>query len=333
MGNRVKALHGGSLASFLEPPLHGNDRHAEESSQPDHRDVSAPRRLIGRISPKAKISSPGLRYSECLGLPFGDVIAHLKVPDVVLCLRITLGLHLSPHLLTILKIVQTNKGARLAKKKRAPGAGRKPRGEFMGKTATLTTRIKPETRAALERAAEKSGRSLSQEVEHRLDYSIRRDYEHNRHRHIRALAEAIAILIHWVERATQKRWIDDPFTAEALRRGIEFLVFHFGAPGTPEVPASVKDAAARVPLQARDQSMTPAGVGHAEAGGLISWIEMNLNEGGRLSRPFVTDPRKLDFDPSKLYVPAEWYLYSQVFTDLGSGWERRQKLMRKEGSR
>ena len=215
--------------------------------------------------------------------------------------------------------------------KRAPGAGRKPRGEFKGKTATLTTRITPETRAALERAAEKSGRSLSQEVEHRLNDSIRRDYEHNRHRHIRALAEAIAILIHWVERATQKRWIDDPFTAEALRRGIEFLVFHFGAPGTPEVPASVKDAAARVPLQARDQSMTPAGVGHAQAGGLISWIEMNLDEGGRLSRRPPPVPEFLK--PRKFYVPDEWKLYSQLFSEMGSGWARHQKLMRKEGGR
>jgi len=208
--------------------------------------------------------------------------------------------------------------------KRAPGAGRKPRGEFKGKTATLTTRITPQTRVGLERAAKESGRSLSQEVEHRLDYSIRRDHEHNRHRHIRALAEAVAILTHGVERATQKRWIDDPFTAEALRRGIEFLVFHFGAPGTPEVPASVKDAAARVPLQARDQSMTPAGVGHHEAGGVITWIEMNLNEGGRLSRS----------SPIPGYhVPHEWYLYSQLFSDLGSGWARHQKLMRKEGGR
>jgi TraY domain len=218
-------------------------------------------------------------------------------------------------------------------KKRAPGAGRKPRGEFKGKTATLTTRITPETRAALERAAEKSRRSLSQEVEHRLDYSIRRDYEHNRDRHIRGLAETIAILTHWVERATQKRWIDDPFTAEALRRGIEFLVFHFGAPGTPEVPASVKDAAARVPLQARDQSMTPAGVGHAEAGGLISWIEMNVNEGGRLSRKPPPVPEFLKPRISKFYVPQEWYLYSQLFSELGSGWARHQKLMRREGGR
>ena len=39
---------------------------------------------------------------------------------------------------------------------------------------------------------------------------------------------------------------------------------------------------------------------------------MNSNEGGRLSRPFVTDPHK--FDPSKFYVPQEWYLYSQLFS-------------------
>jgi hypothetical protein len=215
-------------------------------------------------------------------------------------------------------------------KKRAPGAGRKPRGEFKGKTATLTTRITSETRAALDRAARKSSRSLSQEVEHRLNGSIRRDRDHNRHRHVRGLAETIATLTDWVEEATQKRWIDDPFTAEALRRGIEFLVFHFGAPGTPEVPASVKDAAARVPLQARDQSMTPAGVGHTEAGGLISWIEMYLNEGGRLSRP-SSIPEFLKLP--KTYVPHEWFLYSQLFSDMGSGWARHQKLMRKEGGR
>jgi hypothetical protein len=210
-------------------------------------------------------------------------------------------------------------------KKRAPGAGRKPRGDFKGKTATLTTRITPVTRAALDRAARKGSRSLSQEVEHRLDSSIRRDHDHNRQRHVRGLAETIAILTHWVEGATQKRWIDDAFTAEALRRAIEFLVFHFGAPGEPEVPASVKDAAARVPPEARDQSLTPSGIGRAEAGRLISWIEMNLNEGGRLSR--LPPPR------IRTYVPEEWYLYSQLFSDLGSGWARRQKLTRKEGSR
>src|SRR5262249_14321658 len=109
-------------------------------------------------------------------------------------------------------------------KKRAPGAGRKPRGPFKGKSATLTTRITPETRAALERAAQKSGRSLSQEVEHRLDGSIRREREHARNRHVRALAEAVALVTERVEGATEKRWLDDTFTGDALRYGIEFLV-------------------------------------------------------------------------------------------------------------
>src|SRR5215813_340597 len=116
-------------------------------------------------------------------------------------------------------------------KKRAPGAGRKPRGDYKGKSATLTTRITPDTRAAMDRAAQKSGRSLSQEVEHRLNASIRKDYKHNRHPHIRALAEAIAMLTYWVEKRTQKHWNDDPFTAEALRRAIESFVVRFGAAG------------------------------------------------------------------------------------------------------
>jgi hypothetical protein len=87
-------------------------------------------------------------------------------------------------------------------RKRAPGAGRKPRGEFKGKSATLTTRIMPETRAAMQRAAQKSGRSLSQEVERRLNDSVLND--RNRRSDVRALVEAIAIVSEKVEIATGK---------------------------------------------------------------------------------------------------------------------------------
>jgi hypothetical protein len=213
-------------------------------------------------------------------------------------------------------------------RKRAPGAGRKPRGEFKGKTATLTTRITPETRAALERAAKKRRRSLSQEVEHRLYVSIRRDYEHKSHRHILGLAEAIALLTHWVEARTQKRWIDDPFTGEALRRAIESFVVRFGAPGAPEIPASVKEAWARMlpTLPYRDQFLTPTGVGHDVANHLISWIE-------HLGRDRLSGPLNLHTPDQRFDTPGEWYLYSQLSSDLEFSWVRRQKLMRKEGSR
>ncbi len=86
-------------------------------------------------------------------------------------------------------------------RKRAPGAGRKPRGPFKGKTATLTTRITAATRAALDAAAQKNGLSLSQEVERRLDNSILRDRSGNRKQRNRALAEAIAPLAEYIEAA------------------------------------------------------------------------------------------------------------------------------------
>jgi hypothetical protein len=207
-------------------------------------------------------------------------------------------------------------------RKRTRGAGRKPRGEFKGKTATITTRITPKTRADLERAAQKSGRSLSQEIEHRLDVSMRRDREHARKRHVRALAEAVALVTERVEGATEKRWLDDTFTGDALRHALEFLVFHFAPHGAPEVPAKVEAAAAKVPPASRDRCLTPIEVGQHEAGWLISWIKMDLNQGGRLLRP---PPRP------EAYVPDEWFTYAQLFSDLGSGWTRAQKSKQKEG--
>src|SRR4051812_21078645 len=107
------------------------------------------------------------------------------------------------------------------RRKRAPGAGRKPRGEFKNKSRTLTTRITAATREALERAAKKNSRSLSQEIEHRLDFSLNRDRQLARQGHIRALAELIALVGERVEESTKRDWLNDPFTAEALRHAIE----------------------------------------------------------------------------------------------------------------
>jgi hypothetical protein len=123
------------------------------------------------------------------------------------------------------------------------------------------------------------------------------------------------------------RWLDNPFTGEALRQAIDFLVFHFAPRGALQVPANVEASAARMPPEARDSFLAPTGVGHTEAGWLISWIEMDLDQGGRLSRPSPAPAR------DDTYVPDEWYTYAQLFSDLGSGWDRRQKLMGKESDR
>jgi hypothetical protein len=50
-----------------------------------------------------------------------------------------------------------------------------PRGEYAGKSSVFSTRIRPDLRQKLEQAAKKSGRSLSQEIEHRLRRTVVED--------------------------------------------------------------------------------------------------------------------------------------------------------------
>jgi hypothetical protein len=58
-----------------------------------------------------------------------------------------------------------------AKKRRGPA----PQGDYAGKAKTINTRVTPDLRGWLERAAKKSGRSLSQEIETRLRRTFREE--------------------------------------------------------------------------------------------------------------------------------------------------------------
>src|SRR5438094_547490 len=106
--------------------------------------------------------------------------------------------------------------------KRAPGGGRKPKGEFSGKSATFSTRITPNLRKALDAAAKKSGRSLSQEVEHRLADSI---YGRSDDRATRAFCFLISELAravgfgHW-----DRNWHNDPRLREIFKLAIPMLL-------------------------------------------------------------------------------------------------------------
>ena len=207
-------------------------------------------------------------------------------------------------------------------KKRATGAGRKPRGEFQGKSAVLTTRITPETRAALERAAAQGkNRSLSQVAEKAIDEYLRKPkHKPERGNHIRALGEAIMLVVLYIERATDQRWTDDAFTGEALRQGCNRVIAHFAPRGTPITPRLIKEAATRLAqdtaratgVREITAAIPDAGsVGETEAGKVITSIESwNL--------------RKLDDDVQTTHFPEEWYTHAQLLRDLGSGWKRAQ---------
>ena len=197
--------------------------------------------------------------------------------------------------------------------KRASGAGRKPKGPFKGKSVTITTRVTPRTRTELEREAKKKGHSLSQEIERRLDDLLRRDLDTPAH--IKALAQAVTVLARNIERATGRQWRDDAFTGEALRNGIEMLIRHF-APATesPAVPPQIDEAATKMQPELRAPYSNPKLFGWNESGMVISMIE---------SAPTDT-----------VYVPGIEFPdpqgYAQIRRDIGSGWQRNQKIWNKE---
>jgi hypothetical protein len=206
------------------------------------------------------------------------------------------------------------------KRKRAHGAGRKPQGEFSGKTAKLTMRITPATRIHLEGAAEKNNKSLSQEAERRLSLSLRKDRNRDRGPHIQALGEIVTLLAERIESKTRKHWNKDVFTGEALRRGIEVLVAHFAPRGTPLTPISVKEAAAEMVGDAGEAYLSPVGLGETEAGQVMAWIEIsNFRDLREIGSAYAELRKKGKESTEDIQFLEGLYLHEQIFNELRPG--------------
>jgi hypothetical protein len=185
--------------------------------------------------------------------------------------------------------------------RRAPGGGRKPQGKIAGNYAVLNLRVTPKLRIDVERAAEKSGLSLSQEAQKRLDDSFADDRldRNKRPDHVRALGTIIAMVAVQIERWTRKRWVDDPDTARHIQDAAEFIIRHFGK--TPP------------PVDRPDR--TPSGfspsesIGWNEAADFIYQIERwhyrNLEETFNLMNPHLDN------------VPTEFSVFHTLAEHLG----------------
>jgi hypothetical protein len=92
--------------------------------------------------------------------------------------------------------------------------GPAPKGEYFGKSSVFSTRIRPDLRKKLDAAATKSGRSVSQEVEHRLRQTfIDEDQIADRFgdRLTYSLMRMMALAIHLpTSVAKPSRWLQDP---------------------------------------------------------------------------------------------------------------------------
>jgi hypothetical protein len=111
------------------------------------------------------------------------------------------------------------------------GKGPRPKGEYAGKSSVFSTRIRPDLRKSLERAAKSSGRSLSQEVEHRLRRSFVEDDkiadafgDRRTYRLMRMMSDAIQLS---QKEENDENWLDDPFrfrvALAAMRSVIEAI--------------------------------------------------------------------------------------------------------------
>src|SRR5215469_17778158 len=83
----------------------------------------------------------------------------------------------------------------MKQRKRAPGGGRKPGGEFRNLTAVMSLRMPQDLRDQLEKARQASGRTLSQELLWRAKMSFDRDRHLSRDRALRAFCFLFSELI------------------------------------------------------------------------------------------------------------------------------------------
>ncbi|MGO6724280.1 hypothetical protein ACC717_27340 [Rhizobium ruizarguesonis] len=132
--------------------------------------------------------------------------------------------------------------------KREQGAGRKPDGEFSGKSAVFSTRITPELRAMLEKESKETGKSLSQIVERRLHDSFDTPKRLERALgagHVRALAYMVAKIATSLEIRTGRHWHKDAFTGSALKAALNIAIHYFESRDEVRVPDRLEEQAAR----------------------------------------------------------------------------------------
>jgi hypothetical protein len=106
-------------------------------------------------------------------------------------------------------------------RKRAPGGGRKPKGEFDRLSTAVTTRMPEELRERLVAAADKNDRSITQEILRRLHDSFAHDRNKGREPAMRALCFLIAevatqVVSPFNDEGDKKFWLD-----EGKKKGID----------------------------------------------------------------------------------------------------------------
>lgn len=128
--------------------------------------------------------------------------------------------------------------------------GPAPKGEFSDKSKVISTRIRADTREALEAAAAASGRSLSQEIERRLRRSFdidRGSVAHLGGPQMYAILRTISAVMDLAGKQAfffrnkalpeNTDWLRDPYAYDQAMRAVAHVLEGFRPPGDPSPPA------------------------------------------------------------------------------------------------
>jgi hypothetical protein len=138
-------------------------------------------------------------------------------------------------------------------RKRAPGAGRKPRGHYVNLRSVLSARITSDLRKKLDGAAREKKHSLAQEVQHRLNESFKKD-DPNEWRpdpQTEAFCYTVGLLARWSRLNSKRIWHTDPFAHEVFKLAICKWLNRLTPPDNPELekpPLTPEEVATRVEL-------------------------------------------------------------------------------------
>jgi hypothetical protein len=196
----------------------------------------------------------------------------------------------------------------MAAKRRTKGGGRKPRGDIHGKSKTLSTRITPETRQALETEALARGQSISQVAEQiiNLGLQVRRERDRGKASPARALGHIVAELSEVIcgfkgeDGKPAFDWLTNPFMFQALRMAIPKFMDTIAPTGDVRSPAEYE------PALANSTIWGPHDTPEARANYAVMVLSHNL----RHAQP-VSAEKALGFDmPLQMKIDIERTLYS-----------------------
>ena len=208
----------------------------------------------------------------------------------------------------------------MAKRRRA-GGGRKPKGEFSELTSPLSFRMPERMWKELQAAKRKSGRSATQEMLRRLQYSFNEDRRKSRDPALQALlyligeaAEGVTNTYEFRVKDMRPLWRSNPFLFRAFKLAVSKLLDALEPAGDIKSPATLEitenvtlDLTA--PNFVRDIYQTPETLADFVAAGILQGLVR------------TAPPKKSDPHPTK-WDYADHYDWDSARRDLGIKPER-----------